>query len=253
MHVYCNVVTQFIGMPTFEFLVRVGLALLLGAAIGIERQWRQRSAGLRTNTLVSLGAAAFTLISFEFHSVNPGASDGDPTRIIAQIVTGIGFLGAGVIMRDGASVHGLNTAATIWCSAAVGTLCGVGLYVHATTIAVLVMLTHVALRPIGVRISGLPVIRDDQGTHHYSITIACKEQVENHIRVLLLRAIKNDQHMRLRSIKSGDNRLGGVTSIIAHITSIGNHDNEVEALAGNLTIEYGVTEVSWEVTFPTQD
>ena len=106
-----------------DFMLRLGAALLLGGAIGFERQWRQKSAGLRTNTLVSLGAAAYILLSVY---INGGG--GDPGRVAAQIVTGIGFLGAGVIMKDGMNIQGLNTAATIWCSAAVGCLAGMGMF-----------------------------------------------------------------------------------------------------------------------------
>src|ERR1700748_3301825 len=101
--------------PTFPRLL---LALLLGALIGIERQWRQRAAGLRTNTLVCLGAAAFVDLGTTFA---PGT-----TQVVAYVVSGVVFLGAGAIMKDGASVRGLNTAATLWCSAAVGACAGAG-------------------------------------------------------------------------------------------------------------------------------
>ncbi|MBV8651001.1 MAG: MgtC/SapB family protein, partial [Alphaproteobacteria bacterium] len=98
-----------------EALGRLGLALVLGSAIGFERQWHQKMAGLRTNALVALGASGFVVFSA---MVGPA---GDPTRIAAQVVSGIGFLGAGIILRQGINVHGLNTAATLWCSAMVGT------------------------------------------------------------------------------------------------------------------------------------
>ena len=143
-------------MTLLDFILRLTLAIVLGAAIGFERQWRQKSAGLRTNTLVSLGSAAFTLISFSITSFDDGVYKGDATRIIGQIVTGIGFLGAGVIMKDGMSIQGLNTAATIWCSAAVGALAGVGLFAESAIVAGAVMLTHLALRPLGLKLSRLP-------------------------------------------------------------------------------------------------
>ena len=96
-----------------------GLATLLGVAIGIERQWRARMAGLQTMALVSMGAALFVILgAYTFNG------EQDPTRVAAQIVTGIGFLGAGVIMKQGSSVTGLNTAATLWATAAVGSLAG---------------------------------------------------------------------------------------------------------------------------------
>ncbi|HET8563940.1 MAG TPA: MgtC/SapB family protein, partial [Candidatus Binatia bacterium] len=124
-------------MIWIEFASKLGLALVLGSAIGIERQWRQRSAGLRTNALVSLGAAAFVLLSASLTG-----SAGDPSRIVSQVAAGIGFLGAGVIMREGLTVQGLNMAATIWCSAAVGSLAGAGLSVEAVITMAAVVLTH---------------------------------------------------------------------------------------------------------------
>jgi len=104
-------------MPWVEFCMRLVLALVFGCVIGFERQLRQRLAGMRTNTLVSVGSALFVLMGM----MTPG--DGSPTRIAAQVASGIGFLGAGVIIRHGLNVRGLNTAATLWCSAAVGILC----------------------------------------------------------------------------------------------------------------------------------
>jgi putative Mg2+ transporter-C (MgtC) family protein len=98
--------------------MRVLIAALLGAALGLEREWRGKEAGLRTNTLIAIGAALFTVMSL--------MSAGDPGRIAAQVVTGVGFLGAGAIMRTGASVHGLTTAAMIWVNAAVGVAAGAG-------------------------------------------------------------------------------------------------------------------------------
>ena len=149
-------------MTILNFTTRLGTALLLGAFIGIERQWRQKSAGLRTNTLVSLGSAAFILLS-----VSLTGNIGDPSRVASQIVTGIGFLGAGVIMKDGMSVQGLNTAATIWCSAAVGSLAGIGLFAEATVVIGSIMLTHLILRPLGNRLSKLPFIKSDTAQTEY--------------------------------------------------------------------------------------
>lgn len=108
-------------MISLDFLQQpigcLGLALLLGALVGIERQFRHHPAGLHTNALVALGSAAYMVAA-------AGNAGDSPARVMAQITTGIGFLCGGVIMRDGATVHGLNTAATVWCSAAVGVLAG---------------------------------------------------------------------------------------------------------------------------------
>jgi putative Mg2+ transporter-C (MgtC) family protein len=110
-------------MPPVELIVRLFLAAGLGAAIGVERELRQKAAGLRTNMLIALGSAVFTIVSLELAHVG-----GTPDRIAAQIVTGVGFLGAGSILRSGRSVHGMTTAATIWVNAAIGMAAGAGLY-----------------------------------------------------------------------------------------------------------------------------
>ena len=114
------------AIPVEQVAINLAVALGLSAVIGFERQWRNRLAGLRTNTLVALGAATFVI----FSSLVPG--DGSPTRVAAQVVSGIGFLGAGLIFREGMSVRGLNTAATLWCSAAIGILAGAGYLLYAT-------------------------------------------------------------------------------------------------------------------------
>ena len=125
-------------MPTSD-LISVLLAVVLGAAIGLERELRGKPAGLRTNVLICLGAAVFTIVS---KRMAEGHAD-SITRIAAQIVTGIGFLGAGAIIQDRGSVHGLTTAATIWLVASIGMACGAGLYKFAivtTVIAIVVLL-----------------------------------------------------------------------------------------------------------------
>jgi putative Mg2+ transporter-C (MgtC) family protein len=230
------------------FIYRLGLAFLLGASIGLERQYRQKSAGLRTNTLVSLGSAAFILLSLSLTG-----DVGDPSRVAGQIVTGIGFLGAGVIMKDGLSVQGLNTAATIWCSAAVGTLAGAGLWIQASATAFSIILVHVILRPIGLLISSLPVQKEMSGVFYYSFKIRCKEEVENHLRIVLLKAVEADEHLQLRSLKSSDNGNPSFVYVEADIFANGKHDTEMEKLAAALTTEYGVTQVSWEVNGQQND
>jgi putative Mg2+ transporter-C (MgtC) family protein len=139
-----------------EVLLRVGLAAVLGGAIGFERELREREAGLRTHMLVSVGAALFTLVSaYAWTDWRFSTEEGlvfDPTRIAAQVVTGIGFLGAGAIIRQGLSVRGLTTAATLWVVAAIGMATGAGYYAAAviTTVIVLVSLwpLRIAARPV---------------------------------------------------------------------------------------------------------
>ena len=133
-----------------EALLRLALAAALGAAVGLERELREREAGLRTHLLVSLGSALFTIASaygFRDFLVEGGALvRTDPTRIAAQIVTGIGFLGAGAIIRQGLSVRGLTTAATLWVVAAIGLTTGAGYYSAAVITTALVLISLWPLR-----------------------------------------------------------------------------------------------------------
>src|ERR1700739_3910947 len=126
-----------------DIALRLGVALLVGAVIGFERQWRQRMAGLRTNALVATGAAGFVVFSMTF------LPNSNPTQVAAQVVSGIGFLGAGVILREGINVRGLNTAATLWCAAMVGTFAGAGQVIASAIAAAFVLLTNLLLRPLG--------------------------------------------------------------------------------------------------------
>lgn len=129
-------------MPLEVFINRLLCALVAGTVIGLERQLRHRSAGLAVNALVSVGACIFILLSesvIQASIQSGGPVNNDNLRVLSQVVTGVGFLGAGVIMKDGLTIHGLNSAATIWCSAAVGCLCGFGMW-RQTAVAVAVIL-----------------------------------------------------------------------------------------------------------------
>jgi putative Mg2+ transporter-C (MgtC) family protein len=141
-----------------EILLRVGLAAALGGAIGFERELREREAGLRTHLLVSVGAALFTMVSaYAWTDWRFSTEEGlvfDPTRIAAQVVTGIGFLGAGAIIRQGLSIRGLTTAATLWVVAAIGMATGAGYYAAAVITTVLVLVSLWPLRLVAFRVSG---------------------------------------------------------------------------------------------------
>lgn len=149
-------------------LLRVAAAMLLGAVVGAERQLRQRMAGLRTNALVASGASLFVLVaSFTGDDLSSAG------RISGQVVSGIGFLGAGVIMREGMNVRGLNTAATLWCSAALGVLCGLGLLAEALVGTLVVLCANVLLREAAQRMNRLNF---DTGEilQEYTIAIVCE-------------------------------------------------------------------------------
>jgi putative Mg2+ transporter-C (MgtC) family protein len=140
----------------WDALLRLSFACGLGAAIGFEREIRDREAGIRTHLLVSLGSALFTIVSaYGFHAFLASGDNvvrADPSRIAAQIVTGIGFLGAGAIIREGLSVRGLTTAATLWVVAAIGMACGAGYYWPAAATTVLTLLALWPLRLLAYRL-----------------------------------------------------------------------------------------------------
>ncbi len=164
-----------------EFLMRLGVAAILGSAIGFERQWRQRSAGLQTSSLVAIGAALFTLLDI---TVNAG----DSTRIIAGIVTGVGFIGGGVILRTGLGISGVNTAATIWASAAVGALAGFGLWREATLGAGAIIFLNLVLGPFAEAINVRAHTRQG-GETIYKLEITCDAESQGAVGRTILEAI----------------------------------------------------------------
>ena len=233
-------------MITTDFIVKLFIALLLGAAIGMERQWRQRMAGLRTNMLVCLGAAMFVSLA-----VNIG---GDAVgRVTSYVVSGIGFLGAGVIMKDGVNVSGLNTAATLWCSAAIGTFCGTGYVTEAVAGTFFVVLTHLIMRPVGLKLSRSNLLKREAIHTDYLFTIRCKEEIENHLRVLLIQYIQDNDKLLLRSLASNDNISPSDVVITAEIRSIDLQDIAMEKIASRITVEKEVSRISWEVVGEQND
>lgn len=141
---------QAIAPILVPFLVRCGMAALCGGIIGLERELKQKPAGLRTNIMICVGAAMYMAIGMLV--VREGATGVDPTRIAAQVVSGIGFLGAGCIIQQGAHITGLTSAATIWVVAAIGLIAGAGFPLLALIAALLVLLTLVVLAPIEERL-----------------------------------------------------------------------------------------------------
>jgi putative Mg2+ transporter-C (MgtC) family protein len=228
-------------MSWFDFAVRIALALLFGSLIGLERQWRQRRAGLRTNALVSTGSAAFVTISTMIEG------DNSSTRIASQVVSGIGFLGAGVILREGLNVRGLNTAATLWCAAAVGTLAGLGFIVPSFITTAAVVGANIILRPLATKINRrktsnghgeIPII--------YKVRITCLDHDENRVRSLLLDLLSSDD---LLPNALSSETIGGSLKVQVEVEVIasGRHDRLMERVIKRLKEEPGITSLSWEV------
>jgi putative Mg2+ transporter-C (MgtC) family protein len=217
----------------------LSVALALGAAIGFERQWRQRLAGLRTNTLVALGAATFVV----FESLMP--DNGAPTRVAAQVVSGIGFLGAGIIFREGLNVRGLNTAATLWCSAAIGVLAGAGAWQHATLAATLVVGVNLLLRPLVQRISRQPLTSVELPSG-YVVSVVCQGEREAYVRALMLQSL-NLGELHLRRLESANLEGTDRVEVVAGLTAEGRSDASLEQIVGRLSLEPTVLAARWRV------
>jgi putative Mg2+ transporter-C (MgtC) family protein len=222
-------------MPT---ALRLAVALLLGSAIGVERQWYQKMAGLRTNALVALGACGFVVFSGL-------VGQGDPTRVAAQVVTGIGFLGAGVILREGINVHGLNTAATLWCSAMVGTLAGAGLIGPSVLAAGFVIVTNLLLRPLVRRLNFRSLTATDVETC-YTVEIACKAAEEARMRSLLLHAL-SQSGLGLRRLDSQDIADTSKVTVTAQAVAAKRNDAALEQIVGRLSLEPDVSAATWQI------
>jgi putative Mg2+ transporter-C (MgtC) family protein len=218
---------------------RLAWALALGSVVGFERQWHQKMAGLKTNALVALGAAGFVC----FATV---AAGGNPSQVSAQIVSGIGFLGAGVIMREGINVHGLNTAATLWCSAMVGSLRGYGMWQAGGVAASLVLGANLALRPIANRLNAR-VQSGNEVESHYEMTVECNAGAAPSVRTALLQAMRR-YHLAPHQLVSQDGPADGHTSITVHADMNCVVDNDVERLLGDIAQLPTVRGTSWQVT-----
>jgi putative Mg2+ transporter-C (MgtC) family protein len=151
-------------------LASLFIAFVLGAIIGLERQYRQRTAGLRTNVLVAVGAALFVEIAMRFHAIYGGTPS--PLHVVAYVVSGVGFLGAGAIMREEGNIRGLNTAATLWGSAAVGVAAGTGMLLEAVLGTLFVLSANTLLRPIVNAINRQPLDNESVEVTHTVYVIA---------------------------------------------------------------------------------
>jgi putative Mg2+ transporter-C (MgtC) family protein len=205
-------------------------------AIGLERQFRQRTAGLRTNALVSLGAALF--VSHLMDDQN------SPTRIASYVVSGIGFLGGGVILREGFNVRGMNTAATLWCSAAVGTLAGAGFPVHAAIGTVAVLFVHLSLLSLVQKIDSKTAKTVEFETL-YQVRVVCATREEGVIRAIFTRHINAQPKMSLQGISTQDADQPEKTAVVAEIFSAERNDKYMNELVSRISIEPSISAVSW--------
>ena len=206
---------------------------------------RAANAGLRTNAFVALGACLFELLSILLLT----GQTVDPTRIAAYVVSGIGFLGAGVIFRGGSTVTGVNTAATIWCSAAVGLLSGAGYLIEALIAAALIVVLHLALRPLARQLDKLPATSDSEVETIYRFRAVCRSSDEAHIRALVVQALSRGEFV-LRAVASEDiGKEGASVQVVVELERVseGRDDVALEQAVSPLSLEPSVSSVRWEV------
>ena len=227
-------------MQILDFFLRLGAAVLMGAVVGLERQWRQRMAGTRTNALVAAGAAAFVMCAFMVRDTSRSEA-----QIVSYVVSGVGFLGAGVIFKDAGSVRGLNTAATIWCSAAIGAISGLGNPLHALILTAVVLGANIVLRPLAYRLYPAQVSTEEQEVT-YGFELNCRPEDEAHMRALMLQAMSQSP-LILTSLRSEDIEGTNKMKVTARIRGLGRQDQAVEQLVVRLSLEGGVSSVSWAV------
>ena len=221
-------------MDLTTFLIRITICFALSILIGLERQLRHRMVGLRTNVLVCIGAFLFVYLSFGVNIVNS-----DMTRIAAQVVSGIGFLGAGVILRDGSKIKGLNTAATLWCVAAIGTLCAAGLVVEATIGTAFVLLSNVILRLVSLFIMNKLKATEKE---KYTIKIYCKKAKEEKVRTNFAKIIDNND-LVLNSLERSEITEDEIKLKAIMITST---PSKVEMVINEISTNPGIVSVTWE-------
>lgn len=217
--------------------VSLTAAFILGTLIGAERQYRQRSAGLRTNVLVALGAAAF--VDLAHRMIGPT----EAVRVVSNVVTGIGFLGAGVIMKEGLNVRGLNTAATLWCSAAVGAIAGSDMLAEAVLLTVIVLLANTALRPLVDAINRIPVEgRSVEAT--YLVTLTTTEQQAQGLGDELVARLEAAQ-LPVGEVRI-EPRAGGAADVVATLTSTIVDAVELDQVTDAMQALPGVRHVTWQ-------
>jgi len=219
------------------FLERLAIATALGLAIGLERQWRQRAAGLHTSTLVAVGAALFTAIPELLGS-------SDVMRVVAQVVTGVGFLAGGVILREGFSVRGLITAATLWATAAVGALAGAGLELQALAGASVILIVNLFGVPLSNMIARIPRTRENLETF-YTLRVACTEALRDAVHAAILTEVHTTSlNLSKLSMVPG---AGNALAITAEITKPGPDQGVGAQLRNALATVAGADSVSYDV------
>jgi putative Mg2+ transporter-C (MgtC) family protein len=231
--------TNFHAAAFADTLLALLLAFVLGGLIGFERQYRQRTAGLRTNVLVAVGAAGF--VDLGVNVLGLGGSG----QIIAYVVAGIGFLGAGVIMQEGSQVRGLNTAATLWCSAAVGACAGAGYAVQAIALTAFVLAGNTLLRPLVNYMNRQPI---DEATTEalYQVHLVCEPSTVSDMRDLLFTELEKANYpiQGIEALSDSDDWVELAATLVPSTAD----SDELDAVVAALEASEGVESASWTVS-----
>ena len=214
------------------------VAFSLGTVIGVERQYRQRTAGLRTAVLVAVGAAAFVDLGMRLTGPEGG------TRTVAYVISGIGFLGAGVIMKEGTNVRGLNTAATLWCSAAVGAFAGADLPLEAVFVTVAVLACNTALRPLVNAINRAP-IRESETEATYEVQVTTAPGEAGPVRDLLVERLEAANYP-VGSVEV-EERGEDAVEVVATLTASAVEAADLDAVTADLARIPGIRHATWSV------
>jgi putative Mg2+ transporter-C (MgtC) family protein len=237
--------TEAHALSAADALERLGIALALGFLIGFEREWRQGMAGLHTFTLVAIGAVLFTLLPML------AGQAGEPMRIAAQIVTGIGFLAGAVIIREGASIRGLVTAATLWATAAIGSLVGNGFFVEACVGTLVVVGLNYLLPPLSERLAHGAAMRAGRKALRVQFTsmkfkVDCVADAVARVHGVVVGKC-NGSALTLHSFETKSDQAGSA-AIAFELHYPGSDRRAVEALTRAISNGDGVTSLRWETT-----
>lgn len=224
-------------MTYTQFVIRIILALVLGSVIGLERQLTGHRAGIRINVLICMGTCLFLLFPMMYQTE-------EVYRIASYIVSGVGFLCSGVIFKEQGQVSGINTAATLWCTAAIGILASTGKFVFAITATAILVISNLVLRPIAIKIP--PIVESDEQEKRYRISVVCSENAEIEVRSMLLNS-NNCKTLFLSNLESSD-VIGEKVEIYADFCSFGKCKNTVmEQIVRKMLTHNAVTGAGWEI------
>ncbi|HLZ05435.1 MAG TPA: MgtC/SapB family protein [Bradyrhizobium sp.] len=222
-----------------DTLVSLFAAFVLGTLIGAERQYRQRSAGLRTNVLVCVGAAAFVDLANRINGAE-GA-----TRVIAYVVSGIGFLGAGAIMKEGVNVRGLNTAATLWATAAVGACAGADMAAQAVALTIFVLAGNTLLRPLVNAIDRIP-LNEDTSEATYEISATTDSMRAGEVRDFMNERLEAASYpvRETKIVFHGDDNV----DVSAVLVPLAAEPDDLDGVVSELSKLPGVSHAAWHIS-----